>query len=143
MKLLAKTFFLTLLIAAVVMPAIAQPQRGNQDRQQMEQFRDVPQEVRTEAHIAVFDEYLQLTDIQKEQIRVVDEEFAKKGDALREEPMNRKRKMMQAKDLRDEHQQAIHDILSKDQYAIYLEEKEAIQYEIRQRLKAYSEDGNK
>ena len=57
--------------------------------------------------------------------------------------MSRDRKRIAMRDLRNEHQQAIHDLLTKDQYAIYLEQKEAIQYDIRQRLKAYSDNGNK
>ncbi len=139
------TFFLTLLIAAVVIPVVAQPQRGQRggDREQMQEMRNIPPEIRSEAHIAVFDEYLNLSDSQKSQIQAIDQEFAEKGAALREEPMMPRRKRLAAEDLRNEHQQAIHEILTKDQYAVYLDKKEAIQYDIRQRLKAYSEDGNK
>lgn len=139
------TFILTLLIAAVVIPVVAQPQRGQRggDREQMQEMRNIPPEIRSEAHIAVFDEYLNLSDSQKSQIQAVDQEFAEKGAALREESMMPRRKRLAAEDLRNEHQQAIHEILTKDQYAVYLEKKEAIQYDIRQRLKAYSEDGNK
>ena len=44
------------------------------------------------------------------------------------------------KDLRDEHQQAIHKVLTKDQYSVYLEKREDIRYDIRQRLMAYSKE---
>jgi len=140
-----KSLFLTVLIAAAVMPVAAQPQRGNRggDREQMQQLRDVPPEVRSEAHIAVFNKYLELSENQERQIREVDAQFAEKGAALRGAPMRGQRKMMQMGDLRNEHQQAIHDILTKDQYSVYLEQKEAIQFEIRQRLKAFTDDGNK
>ncbi len=145
MKRLVKSFFLTLLIAAVVIPVVAQPQRGQRggERQQMAQFQNIPPEVRSEAHIAVFNEYLNLTDTQAEKFIAIDAEFAAKGEALREESMSPRRKRLAARDLRNEHQQAIHDILTKDQYAVYLEQKEAIQYDIRQRLKAYVDADNK
>ena len=50
-------------------------------------------------------------------------------------------KMAMGKELRDEHQKAIHQILTKEQYAIYLDKKEAIRYDIRQRLKDHVKDG--
>jgi hypothetical protein len=132
------------LIALFSATALAQPGRGNRGQQQDRQrMLNVPTEVRSEAHIAVFDEYLNLTDAQKEQIKTIDEDFAKRGTDLREASMNRQRRMVEMRDLRNEHQQALHEILSKEQYAVYLEKKEAIQYDIRQRLRAYSDDGNK
>jgi hypothetical protein len=142
MKRLVKSFFLTLLIAVSVVPTVVHAQRGG-DRQQMREFQNIPHEIRTEAQIAVFDEYLNLSDDQENQLMDLGIEFAEKGQALREESMRPRRKRLAAEDLRNEHQQAIHDVLTKDQYSIYLEEKEAIQYDIRQRLRAYSEDGNK
>lgn len=145
MKHPVKSFFLTLLIAAVVIPVVAQPQRGQRggDRQQTQEFRNLPPEARSDAHLTVFDEYLNLTESQEEQLKAVDAEFAERGEALRDESMSRQRKMLARKDLRDAHQQAVHDILTKEQYSIFLEQREAIQHDIRQRLKAYSEDGNK
>ena len=145
MKRIFKSIFLTFLIAAVTIPVVAQPQRGQQggDREQIREFRDIPSEIRTEAQISVFDEYLDLSENQESQLMEIGIEFAKKGEALREESMRPRRKRLAAEDLRNEHQQAIHDLLTKDQYAIYLEQKEAIQYDIRQRLKAYSDNGNK
>ncbi|MBO6795386.1 MAG: hypothetical protein JJ895_15890 [Balneolaceae bacterium] len=146
MKRIISSFSIIALIAFFSVSTFAQPGRGNrgqqQGRQQM-QIQDVPTEVRSEAHIAVFDEYLKLTDAQKVQIKKVEEDFAKRGEELRDASMARQRKMVAMRDLRNEHQQALHELLSKEQYAVYLEKKEAIQYDIRQRLKAYSEKGNK
>ncbi len=137
--------FLTLLITALTVPLAAQSQKGQRggDRDQMRELSNVPPEIRSEAHIAVFDEYLDLSDTQENQIKEVDAEFAEKGEALREESMAPRRKRLAARDLRNEHQQAIHEILTKEQYSIYLQEREAIRYDIRQRLKAYSNNGNK
>lgn len=145
MKRFITSFFLTLLIAAVVVPVVAQPQRGQRggDREQMREFRDIPPEIRSEARIAIFDEYLDLSESQENLIKEIDAEFASKGDALREESMMPRRKRLAADDLRNEHQIAIHDVLTKDQYSVYLEHREAIQYDIRQRLKTYVDNGNK
>lgn len=144
MKRINSSLSIFVLIALFSATALAQPGRGNRGQQQDRQrMLDVPTEVRSEAHIAVFDEYLNLTDAQKEQIKTIDEDFAKRGTDLREASMNRQRRMVEMRDLRNEHQQALHEILSKEQYAVYLEKKEAIQYDIRQRLRAYSDDGNK
>ncbi len=130
------------LIILLASPVLAQQRKGDTEKRPgREMLQDVPPEVRTEAHIAVLDEYLDLTESQENQIREVDEEFALKGEQIREEKVNRRKKMMMAKELREEHQQAIHEILTKEQYAIYLEKKEAIQYDIRQRLKDHSKDG--
>jgi hypothetical protein len=144
MKRINSSLSIFVLIALFSATALAQPGRGNRGQQQDRQrMLNVPTEVRSEAHIAVFDEYLNLTDAQKEQIKTIDEDFAKRGTDLREASMNRQRRMVEMRDLRNEHQQALHEILSKEQYAVYLEKKEAIQYDIRQRLRAYSDDGNK
>lgn len=144
MKRINSSLSIFILIALFSATALAQPGRGNRGQQQDRQrMLNVPTEVRSEAHIAVFDEYLNLTDAQKEQIKTIDEDFAKRGTDLREASMNRQRRMVEMRDLRNEHQQALHEILSKEQYAVYLEKKEAIQYDIRQRLRAYSDDGNK
>lgn len=144
MKRINSSLSIFVLIALFSATALAQPGRGNRGQQlDRQRMLDVPTEVRSEAHIAVFDEYLNLTDAQKEQIKTIDEDFAKRGTDLREASMNRQRRMVQMRDLRNEHQQALHEILSKEQYAVYLEKKEAIQYDIRQRLRAYSDDGNK
>lgn len=144
MKRINSSLSIFILIALFSATALAQPGRGTRGQQQDRQrMLNVPTEVRSEAHIAVFDEYLNLTDAQKEQIKTIDEDFAKRGTDLREASMNRQRRMVEMRDLRNEHQQALHEILSKEQYAVYLEKKEAIQYDIRQRLRAYSDDGNK
>lgn len=146
MKRLITSFFITLLIAAVSIPVVAQPQRGQRGgerQQQMRDFRDIPQNVRTEAHLVVFDEYLNLTESQEEQLKTIDIAFAERGATLRSESINRQRKMLARKDLRDAHRQAIHEILTKEQYSILLEKKEAIQYDFRQRLKAFSDNGDK
>lgn len=143
MKRTIKTILVIAMIALIAFPVIAQPRQGDRGRNsERGMTRDVSPEVRSEVHIAVFDEYLELSETQEEQIKAVDEEFALKGEQLREEKVNRRKKMMMAKELRDEHQQAIHEILTKEQYAAYLENKEAIQYDIRQRLKDHVKDGN-
>ena len=143
MKQTIKTTFVVAVIALLAAPVFAQPKPGERKpNQAREMFRDIPAEVRTEAHVAVFDEYLNLTDSQEQKIREIDEEFAVKGEQIREEKVNRRKKMLMAKELKDEHQQAIHEVLTKEQYAVYLEKKEAIQYDIRQRLKDHVKDGN-
>ena len=143
MKRTFKTTLILAIIALVASPIFAQPKQGDRGRNsERGMMRDVPPEVKSEAHIAVFDQYLELSKTQEEQIKAVDEEFALKGEELREEKVNRRKKMMMAKELRSEHQQAIHEILTKEQYSIYLEKKEAIRYDIRQRLIDHVKDGN-
>ncbi|MBO6537007.1 MAG: hypothetical protein JJ966_12340 [Balneolaceae bacterium] len=143
MKRTISTLSIFVLIALFSATAIAQPGRGNRGQQANQRMLDIPAEVRSEAHIAVFDEYLKLSDTQKEQIKTIDKDFSERGKELREASINRQRRMVEMRDLRNEHQQALHKILSKDQYAVYLEKKESIQYDIRQRLRAYSDKGNK
>lgn len=149
MKQLAKTTLLLLTAFLIAVPALAQqrpgdigPERGRSGGPDMDRMRDVPVEVRSEAQIAVFDEYLKLSDTQKEELIKANEAAASKADELRDEKVNRRKKMDMAKELRDEHQQAIHDILTKEQYSIFLDKKEAIQYDIRQRLKDYTKKGD-
>ena len=145
MKRTIKSSFILALVLFIASPVIAQQRQGDRDRRpgpDREMLRDIPAEVRTEAHVEVFDEYLSLTDSQEQQIREIDEEFATKGEQIREEKVNRRKKMLMAKELRNEHQQAIHEVLTKEQYAVYLEKKEAIRYDIRQRLKYHVKDGN-
>lgn len=149
MKQLAKTTLLLLTAFFIAVPALAQqrpgdrgPERGRPGGPEMDRMRDVPVEVRSEAQIAVFDEYLKLSDTQKEELIKANEAAASKADELRDEKVNRRKKMDMAKELRDEHQQAIHDILTKEQYSIFLDKKEAIQYDIRQRLKDYTKKGD-
>lgn len=126
----------------ISLPVFSQPKHGERDRNQgKEKLRDIPLEVRSEVHLVVFDEYLDLSESQEEQIKQVDKEFVLKEKELKEEKINRKKKRVIAKELRDEHQKAIHQILTKDQYAIFLDKKEAIRYDIRQRLKDHTEDG--
>lgn len=145
MKRTIKSSFILALILLVASPVFAQQRQGDKDRRpgpDREMMRDIPADVRTEAHVAVFDEYLNLTDSQEQQIREIDVDFAVKGEQIREEKVNRRKKMLMAKELRNKHQQAIHEILTKEQYAVYLEKKEAIRYDIRQRLKDHVKDGN-
>lgn len=142
MKRIINTTFIAALTMLVAVPVLAQPKHGEKgpgDERGM--FRDVPPEVKSEAHLAVFDEYLNLTDEQEAQIKAVDEEFAMKGAELREEKITRRKKMMAAKELKDAHQRAIHEILTKEQYSVFLAKREAIQYDIRQRLKDHVKDG--
>ncbi|MBO6523346.1 MAG: hypothetical protein JJ971_05930 [Balneolaceae bacterium] len=143
MKRTIKITLILAIVALVASPVFAQPKHGDRGRNaERGMMRDVSPEVRSEAHVAVFDEYLELTETQEEQIKAADAEFAQKGAELREEKINRRKKMTMARELRSEHQKAIHEILTKEQYAVYLEKKEAIQYDIRQRLKDHAKDGN-
>ncbi len=143
MKRTMKSFTVLALALIISLPALAQPRNGDRGRNaDREMFRDLPPEVRAEAHLAVFDQYLDLSDTQEEQIKEIDEEFALKGKELREEKVNRMKKMTMSKELRDEHQKAIHGVLTKEQYAIYLDKKEAIEYDIRQRLKDHPKGDN-
>lgn len=143
MKRTIKTILLIAVAALTAFPVFAQPKQGDRGRNfERGMMRDVPPEVKSEAQIAVFDEYLELSEAQEEQIKAVDEEFALKGEQLREEKVNRRKKMMKEQELRNEHQQALHKILTKEQYSIYLEKKEAIQFDIRQRLKDHVKDGD-
>lgn len=142
MKRTIKTVLALAILTLIASSAFAQPRQGARDRNpERNMFRDVPPEVKSDAHIAVFDQYLDLSESQENQIKAIDEEFALKGKALRDEKINRRKKMGAAKDLRNEHQKALHQILTKEQYAIYLDKKEAIQYDIRQRLKDHKKDG--
>lgn len=144
MKEPVKLIFLTLLISAILVPAVAQPQKSVRDgnREDLNELRAIPLQVRTDTRIAVFNEYLALSDIQVDEIKKIDLELAAKAEELRGKTMRPRRKKIAAKDIKTEHQVALHNILTKDQYAIYLEHKEAIQYEIRQRLKTISDEDN-
>ncbi len=145
MKRNIKLFTTLLVITFVAVPVFSQPRPGERDRnpnQGREMLRELPPEVVSEAHLAVFDEYLDLSESQENQIKAVDEKFALKGKELREEKIDRRKKMVFAKELREDHQKAIHEILTKEQYSIYLDKKEAIQYDIRQRLKDHPKGDN-
>ena len=148
MKQLVKTTLVLITTALLVVPASAQQrpgERGSQREkpgQHTDRLRDVPAEVRSEAQIAVFDEYLDLTDVQKENLIKANNGAALRADKLRGEKINRQKKMGMARELRNEHQQAIHNILTKEQYSIFLDKREAIQYDIRQRLKDYTKTGD-
>ena len=142
MKQPIKPFFLTLLISAMLAPIVAQAQRSVRDgnREDLNELRAIPPQLRTDTRLAVFNEYLALSDIQMDEIKKTDLELAAKAEELRGKTMRPRRKKIAAEDLKTEHQVALHNILTKDQYSIYLEHKEAIQYEIRQRLKTISEE---
>ncbi len=150
MKNSAKSTLLFIVALLLAVPALAQQRpsdRGPGNGRpgagpEMDRLRDVPSEVRSEAQIAVFDEYLKLTDVQKKQLAQANDDAATKADKLRDQKVNRQKKMDMARELRNEHQQAIHKILSKEQYSVFLEKKEAIQYDIRQRLKDYTRNGD-
>ncbi|GAB5407740.1 MAG: hypothetical protein BalsKO_01050 [Balneolaceae bacterium] len=137
--------FISILAVALLisLPAFSQARSGDRGKKSERKMGlNIPPEVRSEAQIAIFDEYLDLSESQEDQIKIVDEELALKGKEIREEKVNRRKKMALAKELKDERQKAIHKILTKEQYAIYLDKKEAIQYDIRQRLKDHVKDGD-
>ena len=143
MKQPIKPFFLTLLISAMLAPIVAQAQRSVRDgnREDLNELRAIPPQLRTDTRLAVFNEYLALSDIQMDEIKT-DLELAAKAEELRGKTMRPRRKKIAVENLKTEHQVALHNILTKDQYSTYLEHKEAIQYEIRQRLKTISEEDN-
>ena len=56
-------FFLTILISAILVPIVAQAQKctcGN--REDLNELRAIPPQLRTDTRIAVFHEYLELSD---------------------------------------------------------------------------------
>ena len=144
MKQPIKPFFLTLLISAMLAPIVAQAQRSVRDgnREDLNELRAIPPQLRTDTRLAVFNEYLALSDIQMDEIKKTDLELAAKAEELRGKTMRPRRKKIAVENLKTEHQVALHNILTKDQYSTYLGHKEAIQYEIRQRLKTISEEDN-
>lgn len=148
MKPFVKTTLVLIAAILIAVPSSAQQRGGDRGPERarpggdMDRLRDVPAEVRSEAQVAVFDEYLELTDVQKQNLIKANNDAAVKADKLRDEKINRQKKMGMARELRDEHQQAIHDILTKEQYSIFLDKREAIQYDIRQRLKDYTKKGD-
>lgn len=148
MKRTLKTFTVSLILALIAFPAFAQmgggrphPKGNNRPErpvgQRMDMLANVPAEVRTDIHIAVFDEYLKLSEEQKTKLAKIDAEFAEKHEALRNDPMRGDRKRIAMRDLQNEHQLAIHDLLTKKQYSIYLEKKEAIQTKIHTKMRDY------
>ena len=143
MKRLFKTNLSVLVLLLLAAPLFAQPGRGNDARpgpHHPERFMEkVPAEVRTDAQIAVFDEYLDLSAEQEQQIRDTEAAFAEKAEAIREEKVLRHKKMDMMRELKKEHQLAIHEILTKEQYSVFLEKREAIQFDIRQRLKEFTD----
>lgn len=147
MKFISRTLVAILFLSLISVSALAQTgirgERGNQHRDRaMDRLRDVPVEVRTEAHVAVFDEYLNLTDAQKIKLKEIDQKFAQRGQALRQNKTYPQKKRVQGRELRNERRQAIHQLLTKEQYAVYLEKQETIRYDIRQRLRSYIQSGN-
>ncbi|MCG8374374.1 MAG: hypothetical protein MI700_12605 [Balneolales bacterium] len=151
MKRSFNTLFITALIVLIAAPAFAQNrqgmrggergQRGWDRGDRMERvMQDVSPELRSEAHLAVLDKYVNLTPDQENQIVTADEEFAAKGEELREAPMNRQRKAVAAADLKKEHQLAIYDILTKEQYRVFLVEREAIRIEVREYIQEQLDD---
>ena len=145
MMYLTKSFFSTLLITLIVVPVSAQQQRGQQniEHKQVGELRNIPHEIRSETRIEVFNEYLSLSDDQINQLRTVYSELTPKRIDLREESMRAKRKKLTTENLKKKYQMAVHDILTKDQYSIFLEQQDAIQYDIHQRLNTYTEEENK
>lgn len=147
MKSFSKTLTALFVLSFISFSAIAQSgMRGDRGAQQrdraMDRLRDVPVEVRTEAHVAVFDEYLNLTDAQKTKLKEIDQKFVQRGQTLRQNKTYPQKKRVQGRALRNERRQAIHQLLTKEQYAVYLEKQEAIRYDIRQRLRSYNQSGN-
>ena len=74
MKRTIRLFTVLVVTTLVALPALSQPRNGDGDgdmnrNAERGMFRDVPLEVRSEAHLAVFDEYLDLNESQEDQTK--------------------------------------------------------------------------
>lgn len=114
-------------------------QTATPNRPHQQAFLNVPADVRSEIHIAVFDEYLNLTDDQKQKLVLIDTDFAAKRAALLDnsQPGKRNNNRGLMRTLSDEHQKAIHDLLTKEQYAMFLEKRGEIQDQVQLKMLAY------
>ena len=94
MKQPIKPFFLTILISAILVPIVAQAQKSVRDgnREDLNELRAIPPQLRTDTRIAVFHEYLELSDIQIDEIKKIDLELAAKAEELRGKTMRPRRK---------------------------------------------------
>lgn len=143
MKTLSKT--LTVLIPILFISSISfaqQRDRGMAMNRMGEQMQDIPAEVKAEAHVAVLNKYLKLDEAQKTKIKKIDLDHAEKTANIRSQKIAPRKKMPLMQELQQEHQKEVHAVLTKEQYASYLENKEAIRYDIRQKLMEYSKSKN-
>lgn len=128
-KSLTVTVVLLLSLSTIVS---AQQQR----RQQMKAMQKVSLEERADVRIAVMKEYMDLSDAEETKYRSAFIDFEKKAVQRMKGTRNQPRKRrMEARDLKKEHMKEMQKILSKDHFTAFLENHEAIQYDIRQRLR--------
>lgn len=143
MKTLSK--ILTVLIPILFISSISfaqQRDRGMAMNRMAEQMQDIPAEVKADAHVSVLNEYLKLSETQKTEIKKIDLVHAEKTSEIRNQKIAPRKKMPLMQEAQQEHQKEIHAVLSKEQYASYLENKEAIRYDIRQKLIEYNKSKN-
>ncbi len=143
MKTIPKT--LAVLIPLIFISSISfaqQRDRGMAMNRSAEQMQDIPAEVKADAHLSVLNEYLKLDDAQKTRIKKIDLEHAEKTANIRTQKIAARKKMPLMREAQQEHQKEIHSILTKDQYASFLENREAIQFDIRQKLIEYNKSKN-
>lgn len=147
MKTTIKALGISLLIALFAMPVMAQNMRHNQrgswgdrptqrePRPRMERMMKISAEDRAEIQATAFSKYIDLSDKQVKQLIAIDLEFAKKMDELKEAALAPDRKKVAMKDMHIEKQLAIHELMSKEQYASFIKNKETIHIEIRNAIR--------
>lgn len=111
---------------------IAQNQRQQRDR-----VGDrVSVEERADIRIAVMKEYMDLSSDEENKYKEAFLGFEKKAvQKLRRTRNQPRKRKAEANKLRKEHLKEMQKILSKEHFTLFLENHEAIQYDIRQRLK--------
>ena len=108
---------------------------GGPRMERMERRVDIPADVRAEVHANAFAKFIDLSDSQVKKMIELDLDFAAKTDELQEASIAPDRRKVAMKDLQIEKQLAIHNLLSKEQYATYIKERESIQIEIRKGIR--------
>lgn len=131
-----------LLVTAFLMPLQAQQRgmRGQKGKKaQMERFRDIPSEQKHQMRMEVLNEYLSLTDDQVLKMNELELDLEAKRQTHREAKVGKAKKRVMQQQMQEYHKAQLHEILTKEQYAIYLEKQEAIRYDIRTKMSAYLE----
>ncbi|MFN1834914.1 hypothetical protein AB2B38_006600 [Balneola sp. MJW-20] len=111
---------------------LAQDQERRRDRIE----DSISLEERADIRIAVMKEYMDLDETEANAYRESFITLEKKAvAAMRKTRRHPRTRRAEAIDLRKEHLKEMQKILSKDHFTVFLENHEAIQYDIRQRLK--------